>query len=276
MVGFAPNFCLMSALPPPEPTPIPLRSYFVRGRNALLVRGSFQPIYLDYYLHLMQHGIQQNEKLDDMLKDTLAALALHLCSRPHDETVAWTIHMKEPQRANLFVTGSTHPGRVTGRVFTQDVKKEGEALFIAQINRLNHPTRQSMIEFHGSDVLKGVEEFYTTSEQRLTRFFRLPDEEYVQISAEPDCDEIWLSEIQLENVLEIDQNETLSLLETRGYQFECGCSMDRLLPIINRLPKEDLDHIFEDGVAQVTCPRCAAVFRATKAQFEAWRLANAD
>ncbi len=276
MVGFAPNFCPMSALPPPELSPIPLRSYFVRGRNALLVRGSFQPMYLDYYLHLMQHGIQPNEKLDDMLKDTLAALALHLCSRPHDETVAWTIHMKEPQRANLFVTGSTHPGRVTGRVFTEDVKKEGEALFIAQINRLNQPTRQSMIEFHGSDVLKGVEEFYTTSEQRLTRFFRLPDEEYVQISAEPDCDEIWLSEIQLENVLEIDQNETLSLLETRGYQFECGCSMDRLLPIINRLPKEDLDHIFEDGVAQVTCPRCAAVFRATKAQFETWRLANAD
>lgn len=72
----------------------------------------------------MQHGIQPPEALDQMLKDTLAALALHLCSRPHDETTAWTIHVKEPQRANLFVTGSTNPGRVTGRVFTEDVKRK--------------------------------------------------------------------------------------------------------------------------------------------------------
>ena len=268
----------MSALPSPELSVITLYSYFVRGRNALLVRGKFQPLYIDYYLHLMQHGIQQKEKLDDLLKDSLAALTLHLCSRPHDETVAWTVHMKEPQRANLFVTGSTsstQPGRVTGRIFTEDVKQDGEALFIAQTTRPNHPTRQSMIEFHGSDIFRGVEEFYTTSEQRRTRLFRLPDEEFMQISAEPDCDEIWLSEIQLENVLEIEQNETLTLLETRGYQFECGCSMERLLPIINRLPKEDLDHIFEDGVAQVTCPRCAAIFRTTKELFETWRAANA-
>ena len=265
---------MSAAATAPELCPIPLRSYFVRQRNALLVRGKFQQHYVDYYLHLMQHGIQPKEGLDDMLKDSLAALALHLCSRPQDETVAWTVHVKEPQRANLFVTGSTHPGRVTGRIFTEDVKQEGEALFIAQTRRPNHPTRQSMIEFHGADILKGIETFYTISEQRLTRFFRLPDEEYVQISAEPDCDEIWLSEIQLENVLEIEQNETLTLLETRGYQFECGCSMERLLPIINRLPKEDLDHIFEDGVAQVTCPRCAAVFRSTRAQFDAWRAAN--
>ncbi|MFM7605105.1 MAG: disulfide bond chaperone, partial [Prosthecobacter sp.] len=222
----------MSALPSPELSVITLHSHFVRGRNALLVRGKFQPLYIDYYLHLMQYSIQQKEKLDDLLKDSLAALTLHLCSRPHDETVAWTIHMKEPQRANLFVTGSTsstQPGRVTGRIFTEDVKQDGEALFIAQTTRPNHPTRQSMIEFHGSDIFLGVEQFYTTSEQRRTRLFRLPDEEFVQISAEPDCDEIWLSEIQLENVLEIEQNETLTLLETRGYQFECGCSMARLL-----------------------------------------------
>ncbi|MBK8092320.1 MAG: Hsp33 family molecular chaperone HslO [Verrucomicrobiaceae bacterium] len=260
--------------PQPELSFIELRSFFVRGRNALLVRGKFQPLYIDYYLHLMQHGLQHPEALDEMLKDSLAALALHLCSRPQDETVAWTVHVKEPRRANLFVTGSTHPGRITGRLFIEDVKKEGEALFIAQTTRPNHPVRQSMIDFHGADVFRGVETFYTTSEQRLTRLFRLPDEEFVQISAEPDCDEDWLAGITLEDVLQIGEKQTLTLLETRGYQFECGCSMERLLPIIGRLPQEDLDHIFEDGVAQVTCPRCAAVFRTTKAQFQAWQAQN--
>jgi len=261
----------MSQMLEPELSVVELRSYFVRKRNALLVRGRFSPLYLDYYLHLMQHGIQHAEPLDQMLKDGLAALAMHLCSRPHDETIAWTIHVKEPQRANLFVTGSTHPGRVTGRIFTEDVKQEGEALFISQTTRPNHPTRQSMIEFKGGDISTAVEEFYTTSEQRRTRLFRLDDEEFVQISAEPDCDEVWLSELALENVLELDQTEHLTLLETRGYVFDCGCSVERLMPIIMRLPQDDLDHIFADGMAKITCPRCGAVFRTPKASFEEWK-----
>lgn len=266
----------MSVLPPPELAITEVRSYFVRKRNALLVRGKFQELYVDYYLHLMQQGIQHKEPLDSALKEGLAALALHLCSRPQDESAAWTVHLKEPTRANLFVTGSTHGARVTGRIFTEDVKQEGEALFIAQTTRPNQQTRQSMIEFQGADILSAVETFYTVSEQRLTRLFRLPDEEFVQISAEPDCDETWLSALALEDVLEMDQNEVLTLLETRGYKFECGCSLDRLWPIITRLPQEDLDHIFDDGVAQITCPRCAAVFRTTREQFDAWQASKAS
>ena len=264
----------MSQMLEPDLSVVDLRSYFVRKRNALLVRGRFSPLYLDYYLHLMQHGIQNKEALDQMLKDALAALALHLCSRPQDEACAWTIHVKEPQRANVFVTGSTRPGRVTGRVFTEDVRQEGEALFIAQTSRPEHPTRQSMIEFHGSDMLKAVETFYTTSEQRLTRFFRLEEEEFIQISAEPDCDEEWLAALTFEQVLALDTAEHLTLLETRGYVFECGCSVERLMPIIMRLPKDDLEHIFADGVAIITCPRCGAVFRTAKESFEQWRAAN--
>lgn len=261
----------MSQMLEPDLSVVELRSYFVRKRNALLVRGRFSPLYLDYYLHLMQHGIQHDEPLDQMLKDALAALALHLCSRPQDESCAWTVHVKEPQRANLFVTGSTHPGRVTGRIFTQDVKQEGEALFVAQTTRQSHVMRQSMVEFQGEDMFAAVESFYTTSEQRLTRLFRLPEEEFIQISAEPDCDEAWLAALTLENVLELEQTEHLTLLETRGYLFECGCSVERLLPIIMRLPQDDLDHIFADGMAKITCPRCGAVFRTAKASFEEWR-----
>ena len=58
-----------------------VESIFVRHRNALLVRGQFTPIYTDYYLHLMQHGIRPPVELDQMLKDTLAMLVLHLVAR---------------------------------------------------------------------------------------------------------------------------------------------------------------------------------------------------
>lgn len=261
----------MSQMLDPDLSVVELRSHFVRKRNALLVRGRFSPLYLDYYLHLMQHAIQHDEPLDQMLKDGLAAIALHLCSRPQDEGCAWTIHVKEPQLANLFVTGSTLSGRVTGRIFTEDVRQDGEPLFVSQTTRPDHPVRQSMTVFRGSDMFAAVEDFYTNSEQRLTRIFRLPDEEFVQVSAEPDCDEAWLSALTLENILDIEEQEHLTLLETRGYRFECGCSMERLLPIIMRLPQDDLDHIFADGMAVITCPRCGAIFRTPKASFEEWR-----
>ena len=46
-----------------------IESIFVRHRNALLLRGQFTPIYTDYYLHLMEHGIRPPAELDQMLKD---------------------------------------------------------------------------------------------------------------------------------------------------------------------------------------------------------------
>lgn len=245
------------------------RSFYVRKRNALLVRGHFAPLYMDYYLHLMQHSIKQRPALDPILKDLLAAVTLHSCSRPQDETVAWTVNMHEPL-ANFFVTSTNRPSRVTGRLFTEDVRDSGKNMFIAQLTRPHHQPRQSMIEFTGGDVLSAVEQFYLQSEQRLTRLFRAEDEEFVMISAEPDCDEAWLQALTLEDVQKLEQTEHLTPLETRGYVFDCGCSIDRLYPLISKLGKDDLDHIFEDGVAVITCPRCGAVFRAPRDHFDEW------
>ncbi|HEY1083586.1 MAG TPA: Hsp33 family molecular chaperone HslO, partial [Prosthecobacter sp.] len=123
----------------------------------------------------------------------------------------------------------------------------------------------------GTDVLSAVSEFYTQSEQRLTRIFRLPDEDFVQISAEPDADEEWLKGLTDADIPNLDENEHLTLLETRGYVFDCGCTADRLFPMLNRLSPEDLDYVFEDGSATITCPRCGAVFRTPKTEFEEWK-----
>ena len=259
----------MSQMLDPELSTVEVRSFFVRKRNALLVRGRFSPLFLDYYLHLMQHQLKQEVAQDDMLKDALAAMALHLCSRPQDEGCAWTINFHLPLM-NLFVTGSTRPGRVIGRVFVEDVRDSGKNLFIAQTTRPHHQPRQSMVEFTGTDVLQAVEAFYTQSEQRLTRLFRLEDEEYAQVSAEPDCDEEWLASLRVEDLADLSQTEHLTLLETRGYVLECGCSPERLYPLISRLSQEDLDYVFEDGVAVIQCPRCGARYRTEQGVFEDW------
>jgi molecular chaperone Hsp33 len=260
----------MTQMLDPELSVVDVRSFFVRKRNALLVRGRFSPLYLDYYLHLMQHHLKYEEGHDAMLKDALAGIALHLGSRPQDEGCAWTMNFHKPLM-NLFVTGSTRPGRVTGRLFTEDVRDSGQNLFIAQTTRPNQQPRQSMVEIEGTDVLAAVEAFYTQSEQRLTRIFRLADEEFVQISAEPDCDEAWLAGLAVTDLEGLGEREHLTLLETRGYVLECGCSPERLYPLISRLPQEDLDYVFEDGVAVLQCPRCAARYRTEQGVFEEWR-----
>lgn len=248
---------------------VPVRSFFVRNRNALLVRGHFSPLFMDYYLHLMQHGLRNDKEADEMIKDLLAAVTLHLCSRPQDEVCAWTVHVQRPL-LNLFVTGGSRPGRVTGRVFADDVKDTGKNLFIATVNRGQEVGRQSMVDFETRDMLEAVEHFYTQSEQRVTRFFRGEDEELIMLSAEPDCDEQWLLALEEEDLLVLGQKEHLTPLETRPYIFECGCSIDRLYPLIDRLSDDDLDHVFADGLATITCPRCAAIFRAPRVDFDEW------
>ena len=99
-----------------------IESIFVRKRNALVLRGQFTPIYTDYYLHLMQHGIRHSAELDQMLKDSLAVFTLHLVARPWAETIAWTLNLRAP-RVNLFVTGDSLSESVTGRIFTEDVRE---------------------------------------------------------------------------------------------------------------------------------------------------------
>jgi molecular chaperone Hsp33 len=72
----------------------------------------------------------------------------------------------------------------------------------------------------------------------------------------------------------VDEAEQLSLLETRGYTFDCGCTVDRMFPMLSRLPKDDLDYIFEDGHADITCPRCGAKYKAPRELFEQWLAAQ--
>ncbi|MDQ3622774.1 MAG: disulfide bond chaperone, partial [Verrucomicrobiota bacterium] len=73
-----------------------VRTYFVRGRNALIARADFGELYVDYYLHQGQHGYQHAPEHDEALKLALAALTLHCASRPWNEVWAWTIHFHEP------------------------------------------------------------------------------------------------------------------------------------------------------------------------------------
>lgn len=241
-----------------------IESIFVRHRNALLLRGQFTPIYTDYYLHLMQHGIRPPGELDQMLKDTLAMLALHLVARPWAETIAWTANLRAP-RMNLFVTGGSFDEAITGRIFTEDVREPDRNFFYAQTTTVDNTTpRLSTLEIKGKDPIAWLSQYYEQSEQRPARAFRLEDENFAIVAAQPDCDLEWLESLDAAAVAKITETEETTLLETRRFRFHCGCTIDKILPILGGW-KNRLDDLFGDEESiNIQCPRCAAKYRVTR------------
>lgn len=241
-----------------------IESVFVRERNALLVRGQFTPIYTDYYLHLMQHGIRHPEELDNMLKDQLAMLVLHLVARPWAETVAWTTNLRAP-RLNLFVTGGSTQQAVTGRIFTEDVREPDRNLLYTQTTAPSLPEpRTSTLEVEGKDPVAWVGQYYGQSEQRPARAFRLEDEHFALVAAQPDCDLEWLEGLDADAVRAIDEREQTKLLETRRFQFECGCTLDRILPALGGWKDRPEELFGEAQQISIQCPRCAASYAVTR------------
>lgn len=260
-------------MPDPNASVVEVRTYFVRGRNALVARADFGPLYIDYYLHRADHDLVYQNEHDAMLKEALATLTLHLASRPQEESCGWTFNFHEPH-LNLFVTGASRPGRVAGRLFTEDVREFGKNLLIGQTIRPNRPPVQSLVEFTSGKIFSAVQEYYEQSEQRMARIFCFEgdEEDLVMVSAQPDCDEAWLAALTGEDIRALDTTEQLSLLEQRTYVWECGCSVDRLYPILGKLADGDLDEVFGgQEIVTLTCPRCGARYRAAREQFEAWK-----
>jgi molecular chaperone Hsp33 len=241
-----------------------IESIFVRHRNALLLRGQFTPIYTDYYLHLMQHGIRPPAELDQMLKDTLAMLVLHLVARPWAETIAWTANLRAP-RINLFVTGSSLEEAVTGRIFTEDVREPDRNFFYSQTTTAEQrEPSTTTLEIEGKDPVAWLSQFYDQSEQRPARAFRLEDENFAIIAAQPDCDLEWLASLEAADVEKITRTEETTLLESRKFRFFCGCTLERILPILGGW-RERLDELFGDAdFISIQCPRCAAKYHVTR------------
>lgn len=260
----------MSSEESTEPSALEVRSYFIRGRNALLTRADFGELYVDYYLHQGQHGYQHDPTHDGLLKQALAAITLHSASRPWNESAAWTIHLRDPL-LNLFVTGDNRRGTIVGQLFTENVKQDAPQLFIADVVRERGESRRSAIEFAGSDVFRAVEQYYAQSEQRLGRYFQHGPEDFVFVSAQPQCDLAWLEQLDDAAILTLDKTEELSLLERRHYRWECGCTQTRMFAVLASVMKTDPEGLFgDDPVIKISCPRCGARHTVTREALEAY------
>jgi len=232
-----------------------VESIFVRHRNVLLVTAQFTPIYTDYYLHLMDQKLRHKEELDQKLKDLLALLTLHLVARPWAETIAWTVTLRAP-RVNFFVTGGSIYENITGTLFTENIKEPDSNILYSQTTVSNEAGRKSTVGLESNDPIEWIETYYHQSEQRPARAFRLGDDTYALLAAQPDADLEWLKGLTLEDVQQITDVEETKVLETRKFRFHCGCSVEKIIPALAGY-KENKEALFQgDPVIEVSCPRC--------------------
>jgi len=248
---------------------IEVRTYFVRGRNALVARADFSKVFVDYYLHVAECGLQLPAQEAEYAKSALAAVTLHCASRPRNERVAWTVNFQVPL-LNVFAAGDNPLGTVVANVFSEGVRVRDNNLFYADTIRGTDPTQRSVVDFEGSDFFAAAERFYEHSEQRQARFFLHHDDDYVLVSAQPDCDLDWISGLDAEAVRNLDKTEQLALLEQRPYRFECGCNQQRMMRVLLPTFQKDPEALYEGAeVVRMSCPRCGARYAITRESLEA-------
>jgi len=164
---------------------------------------------------------------------------------------------------NLFVTGSSIYENITGNLFTENIKEPDRNILFSQTTVQNEGGRKSTIELEGNDPLQWIETYYNQSEQRPARAFRLDDENYALLAAQPDADLEWLASLTKEDVEKITENEQTKLLETRKFRFNCGCSVEKILPALAGY-KNNKEELFQgDPAIEVSCPRCGAKYVVT-------------
>ena len=259
-----------STPPSDKETGLEVRSWFVRERNALLAQAEFGPMYVDYYLHLADHGIKPDPEHDAMFKRALAGFVLHCVSRPWNEITAWTINFQQPL-VNLFLTGDNEDGSVTGRVFTDNVKEMPENLFFSDVIRGRGEKRRSSVSFKGNDPFGAFEEFYTRSEQRGARFFDMGDETFALLTEQPDCDLEWFKSVTPAQIRSVHDDEETNVMERRVQRWHCGCNQSRMLQVLAPAFQADADALFEDdAVIEIRCPRCSARHNVTREALEAY------
>lgn len=240
-----------------------VQSLFVRKRNCLLLRADFSPLFVDYYLHLMQHGLRNREAEDTMLKQVMAFFTLHLVSRPWNEYHAWTLNIRTPMLANYFVSGSSLSEDVVARVFTEGVREPEKNMLFAQEMRPDREARTSVITLPGDSVIRWVEDYYRQSEQRQARAFELGGDAFALVTAQPDADHDWLSELTAEDISRLEETEDIHLLESRRFTFRCGCTVEKILPTLRALYHDFADLMSEQGYLEASCPRCGAAYHIT-------------
>ena len=230
-------------------------SYIVDDRDGLLLMADFSPLFSEMSAHFQRYDLNYDVLLEQLLRDGLVALSMHLLTRPGDEKVGWTISIQQP-RLNLFFVGESGDGRVVGRPFEGGVEPRDENLFVSQVVRQHGQQHQSTLDVEGVDIFAMVEEFYRRSEQKEGRFFH-DGPRVALLQALPGEDEQWVKRVAAEEVFALPDKESTRHLCERTVHLYCGCDLAKILSVVSSTYGTDQEDLFgEDDAVEIECPRC--------------------
>jgi hypothetical protein len=249
-----------------RPGEVAIRRHLNPARTVVVAEGEFSPLFAAYREHVSRWELPTDDLIATMMREGLAALALHLSTRPPDETLGITLNIPTPP-LNLFVAGDAGTATVTGRVFTEAVKTAETGRMFVQAFRPHTGPSQSSIEVAGLDVLGMFEAFYRLSEQSAGRLFDLDGDRFVLVRALPDA-----SPAEVEN---LDRDGARALLEgdlepvqTTAFRLWCGCNPARILGALQDMFGPNPEDLFQgDPEVETFCPRCGARWWITREEF---------
>lgn len=261
---------MTEATHPPYPSnTFPITNHFVRDRNVLVSYADMSLLFQQWDAHLQKHDGGLSDEYRSIFKDFLSGFALHTAAYPRTAVLAWTIHIQEPH-LNVFLGGDATDSTVTGRIFTDGLKDETSNIFYQDLVLRGKPPHRSIVPFEGSDPRGTMEFYYMQSEQRPGRFFHLGSNEYALVSAHPDFDAHWFRNLTRDAVIALSSTETLAHIETRHFQWRCGCHHERIEKILLAPMASDPNALFgNEEIITVNCPRCAARYRFSRESMEA-------
>ncbi len=239
----------------------------------IVAEGSFGPLFRAYTEHVRRWEVEPDGLAFTMMRQGLGAAALHLCFRPHDESVGFTLNVRKPP-VNIFITGDGETSTVTGRAFTEGVRTAEVSRLFVESQRPGQEQSRSLVEVDGLDVLQIFEQYYARSEQSPARLFEITDERFVMIKSLPDSSPEWLAGLDRERAATLDGDP----LDERVFRFQCGCSPEKMISALHTIFGPDLDTetgLFRgDPGVEAFCPRCGSQWWIERADYDAWKPAE--
>jgi hypothetical protein len=247
-----------------------IRRSLDRGRTLAMAEGDFAPIFRAYEEHVRRWELPLDGLTFTLMRDGLAALGLHLATRPPDESVGVTINVPAPA-LNFFLTGDTGGGEVaiTGRAFTEDVQAGPSGrMFVQAVRRRAEPI-QSTLEVHGLDILHMFETYYARSEQFPARLVELDGTRFGLVQALPDGGRERVEAMTARDAAALFAGP-LDLLEEKTVQLRCGCNPEKIVRALRQIYAGQDEELFRgDAAVEVFCPRCGARWWIARAAYDA-------
>lgn len=245
-----------------------IRRRIDRDRVVSLADADFGPVFAAYEEHVRRWELPLDDFARARMQAGLAAVALHLATRPAGETVGFTVNILAPP-LNLFLTGDAGERTFTGRAFSEDVQTATSSRLFVQTFRPMTGVQLSTMDVDGVDVLKMFDEYYARSEQWPARYATLGATRYGFVQGLPDGGRERIAALDAEATAALFAAEH-DLLEERTLYFRCGCSPEKVSRALRQIFEGREEELFRsDPGVEVFCPRCGARWWIERAAYDA-------